>query len=336
MAIRDDLFDQSYYDMYIDRLEAPDVRVVVSLSSGNASAVAGELALKAYGSDRVDLVFADTLIEDADNYRFLNAIEERWGKKITRLVDGRDPYQVAEDAQIIPNQSIAQCTIRLKLDLIQQYVEELQVDGTVVIVVIGFDHKDAMPRGQKPEGRLPSPRERWAERNVIVWYPLLEKRPFAFYRPLAVPPQSPIVFDAYQVVKSWGIEPPEMYRTGHSHANCSGVCVKQGQTDWRRTLIHNRALYLRVEEWERNMMIWQLTKRLRQLLIALNTKQYGRVADIDFERHTIMMDRRGGERQSISLEEFRIEHEKADEHQLRMFAMLDDMGSVCGVECMAA
>ncbi len=171
----DDLFDPSYYSMYIDRLEAPDVRVIVSLSSGNASAVAGELALKAYGYDRVDLVFADTLIEDDDNYRFLKELEARWGKSIIRYTDGRDPYEVAEGEGIIPNDMLATCSYELKIKLVQDHVKHLQDDGAVVIVALGFDHKDAKPRPKKPQGRLPDPRKRWAARNALVWYPLLEK-----------------------------------------------------------------------------------------------------------------------------------------------------------------
>jgi CheY-like chemotaxis protein len=70
----DDLINglhESYYRLYIDTLEPPDLRVIVSLSSGCSSAVAAERALAKYGHDKVDLVFCDVQREDEDNWRFM-------------------------------------------------------------------------------------------------------------------------------------------------------------------------------------------------------------------------------------------------------------------------
>ena len=51
----------------------------------------------------------------------------------------------------------------------------------------------------------------------------------------------------------WDIEPPRMYKMGYTHANCGGVCVKQGWGDWVRTLINFPNRYTAVEEWEKDM-----------------------------------------------------------------------------------
>lgn len=326
--LRNDLFDQSYYELYIDRLEAPDVRVIVSLSSGNASAVAGELALKAYGRERVDFVFADTLIEHTDNYRFLSELEARWGVKLTRLADGRDPYAVAEDEGIIPNDLLATCSYELKIKLVQERAQRLQDDGAVVIVVVGFDHKDARPRNKKPQGRLPDPRKRWAERNVFVWYPLLEKGILQFY--VNTQTELPPVVDAAAVVASWGIKSPVMYEQGYSHANCAGTCVKQGLRDWRRTLIHNKDMFERVETWEAGMREFIARRQITRFLNAVIASDWKRAGRVNLKLYTLLDNGR-------TLEEMRLETEAADEQQLRMFEVRDDIDDrLCGVECMAA
>lgn len=324
--LRNDLFDQSYYELYIDRLEAPDVRVIVSLSSGNASAVAGELALKAYGRERVDFVFADTLIEHTDNYRFLSELEARWGANLTRLADGRDPYAVAEDEGIIPNDMLATCSYELKIKLVQDYITRLQADGVLVIVAIGFDHKDARPRANKPDGRLPETRKRWAARGVIVWYPILEPTPMHYYKR----GDSPVVFDAGMVVRSWGIKPPVMYEQGYSHANCAGTCVKQGLRDWRRTLIHNKDMFERVETWEAGMRDFIARRQITRFLNAVIASDWKRAGRVNLKLYTLLDNGR-------TLEEMRLETEAADEQQLRMFEVRDDIDDrLCGVECMAA
>ncbi len=324
----DDLFDPSYYSMYIDRLEAPDVRVIVSLSSGNASAVAGELALKAYGYDRVDLVFADTLIEDDDNYRFLKELEARWGKSIIRYTDGRDPYEVAEGEGIIPNDMLATCSYELKIKLVQDHVKHLQDDGAVVIVALGFDHKDAKPRPKKPQGRLPDPRKRWAARNALVWYPLLEKSVLQFY--VYGQTELPPVFDAEAIVASWGIQPPIMYQQGYSHANCSGLCVKQGLRDWRRTLIHKQDKYRQAEHWESGMREFIARRQVTRFLNALWSRDWKRANNVNLKLYTLLDNGK-------TLADMRLETEAADEQQLRMFEVRDDIDDrMCGVECMAA
>lgn len=324
--LRNDLFDQSYYDMYINRLEAPNVRVVVSLSSGNASAVAGELALNAFGRERVDLVFADTLIEHESNYAFLTQLEARWGKPITRLTDGRDPYAVAEDEGIIPNDMLATCSYELKIKLVQDYIARLQADGVLVIVAIGFDHKDARPRAKKPDGRLPETRKRWAARNAIVWYPILEALPLHLYKR----GDSPVVFDTALEVARWGVTGSVMYAQGYSHANCAGTCVKQGLRDWRRTLIHNKPMYLRVEAWERGMRDFIARRQITRFVNALIAHDWKRAGRVNLKLYTLLDNGK-------TLEEMRLETENADAEQLRMFEIRDDIDDrMCGVECMAA
>lgn len=319
--LRNDLFDPSYYEMYIDRLEVPNLRVVVSLSGGASSAVAAQRAIDKYGKGRVELVFADTKIEAPDLYRFLSDLEARWQMTITRLVDGRDPYRVAEDEHIIPNQKLAKCSDRLKVEPMQKHVDALQADGAVIILVLGFDYTDAQPRGDKPQGRLPSPRRNWAKRNVMVWYPLLDK---------------PVELDSKATVRSWGIAVPDAYAKGYSHNNCSGACVKQGKKDWRRTLAYNPVLFGKVEEWELGMIAFSFVRAVSRLRLALMFPRLYKISDINFNVYTLLRDEREGGDGNMTLEQLRLETEAADERQMKMFAFTDDLGAVCGVECVAA
>lgn len=120
----------------------------------------------------------------------------------------------------------------------------------------------------------------------------------------------PIEFDATATVKSWGIEPPRMYRYGYSHANCGGVCVKQGQKDWRRTLVYFPVRYAEYEEWERKMR-----------------------DDSRFANYAFLRDESGGDVKPRTLEQLRLETEAADAYQMRLFVMEDDIVSTCSVEC---
>lgn len=202
---------------------------IVSFSSGLSSAIAAERVQQRYG--RAEIVFLDTTIEDQDNYRFLDDLRRRWlrlyGNDITILREGRTPYQVARDEQIIPNQKIAPCTFKLKIDPFSKWL-----DGRSGTVYIGYDFTEV--------DRCGPTQAAYEAIGFQVDFPLLWK---------------PYEFRTYSQVarEDWNIEPPAMYAQGYSHANCGGICVKQGQGDWIRTLINYPERYAQVEEWEQEM-----------------------------------------------------------------------------------
>ncbi len=274
-----------------------DVYHIVSLSSGASSAVAADRVLKRFGKANTELVFADTQIEDEDNYRFLDDLSKRWQMPITRIVEGRTPLQVGVDEHIIPNQKIHPCTHVLKVVPMQDYCKGIQRDGYRVVMHIGMNLKDAKPRADKPRGRLDAPRKKWGALGIWVEYPVLWPTP---------------IWDTEAEVKAWGIRLPRMYQQGYSHANCGGMCVAQGQGDWRRTLTNYPERFTRAERWEGQM------------------RDDARFADYGFLR-----DASGGEVSAKTLEHLRLEHRLAvkQRQQPRLFEMLDDMSSTCGVEC---
>jgi hypothetical protein len=216
---------------YAELLEQlPPVRYVVSLSSGASSAVAADRAIQRFGKHSVDLVFADTLWEDEDNYRFLRDLSARWQMPELVLTDGRNPLQVAEDEHIIPNQKIAPCTEELKIKQFLDYLKLVQAEGDRPVALLGMSWHE--------RDRTKAPRRNYAKIGVWTDYPLLWQ---------------PMIADPIAEVRSWGIEPPRMYAMGYRHANCGGRCVKQGARDWKITLQHFPERFAESEAWEAKM-----------------------------------------------------------------------------------
>src|SRR4029077_15513143 len=181
---------------------------VVSVSGGMQSAVCAERVIQRYGAGAVECWFADTLAEDDDLYRFLGDLERRWGKTITRHTEGRSPLQVAEDEHLIPNQKIAPCTHRLKIEPFLAYLTACPKPATVYLGMAFWE-----------KHRMDAPRKRYeAVDGVTVDYPSL-------WKPVASGPPE-------ETIRSWGIDPPRAYAQGLSHNNCSGACVKQGKGSW--------------------------------------------------------------------------------------------------------
>ncbi len=297
------MLSETYLNLDIPKIP---VRWVVSVSSGASSAVAAERTMQRYGKDNVDLVFADTQREHPDNYRFLADLEKRWGKTIIRLADGRQPENVWDDRQIIPNDQIAPCTFELKLKLIIEYVKGLRAQGYTVVMCIGYSLKDTRDnngtkkfREQFPKwmqerypGRMLATAVNWSQNQLAyVEFPAMWK---------------PIDLDVLETVKSWGIALPKMYEMGFTSANCNGDCPKGGVKHWRRVLTHFPTVYAEREEWERE-------KR----------------KDPRFAAHTILTKEIRGETVNVTLEELRKETEGRNPHQMRLLDLQDDLENVC-------
>lgn len=201
---------------------------VMSLSGGVASAVAADRAIERYGRDAVTLRFADTSWEDEDLYRFLDDLVRRWDVHLQVIRDGRTPLQVAEDRQIIPNSQIAPCSSVLKS---QPFMEMDRDSPKPLTVLLGLDWRE-----QHRVDRMIAKYAPLAAEGMFVDFPLLWK-PFEF-RPYV------------EVVSSWGIEIPRLYRYGFKHNNCGGRCVKQGIREWLRLRDAFPERFAEVRDWE--------------------------------------------------------------------------------------
>lgn len=218
-----------------------------SISSGLSSAVACDRLLNRY-PDAI-LVFEDVLFEDDDNYRFLKDCESRWGKEITRLCEGRTPYEVSRAERVIPNSLLAPCSFRLKVDLFKAWLKTLPDQEITIHIGFDFTEMERMDRSRKG----------YAEMGYQVDFPLE-------WKPIEFRPYSKVVKD------DWGIEPPRMYRMGYTHANCGGRCCKQGQGDWIRTLINFPERFSEIEQWEQEMRKISEKHSKRSILKRMNGK----------------------------------------------------------------
>ena len=67
---------------------------IVMFSGGLGSFAAAKRVVDKRGPDAVLLLFADTLMEDEDLYRFMQEGAEYLGARLLILKEGRDPWRV--------------------------------------------------------------------------------------------------------------------------------------------------------------------------------------------------------------------------------------------------
>ena len=179
-------------------------RVICWFSCGAASAVATKLALNQYPD--AEIIYQDTGSEHSDSERFLSECEEWYGRKIKRLKSDKytDIWDVFEKTKYLVGTNGARCTGELKRRVAENYIRhgnDLEVFGYTA-----------------------DERER-VERFIInnnerkIW-PILVERELDKTNCLAL-------------LKSAGIEIPEMYKLGYHNNNCIG-CVKGGAGYWNK------------------------------------------------------------------------------------------------------
>lgn len=188
-----------------------DVRCIVQYSGGGASFVTAELAVEEFGRENVVLLFADTLIEDQDLYRFNGDVERHLGIKITRLCEGRTPWEVFFSERMIGNSRADHCSRILKREVLDKWLatNTMALDS---IIFVGMDANE--------EHRLEGVQRRLAPYRVRS--PLIERGIWKEQ-----------VLDR---VEALGITLPRLYAMGFPHNNCGGFCIKAGQGHYKLLL----------------------------------------------------------------------------------------------------
>lgn len=185
---------------------------VVSYSGGIGSALSAIRVADIYGTANMVLLFADTLIEDEDLYRFNKDIENFLGINITRIADGRNPWQLFNDKKFIGNSRNDPCSKVLKRDLLWKWIKS-NCSPEDCRVYLGIDwtesHRMDQVKARNPEWKLLAP---------MTESPLLSKP------------------DMLAEIRRIGIEPPRLYSMGFVHNNCGGFCVKSGHAQFRLLL----------------------------------------------------------------------------------------------------
>ena len=178
---------------------------VVMFSGGVGSWATAKFVVNAMGpDDRLSLLFADTLMEDPDLYRFLDDAAANVGGELVKISDGRDVWQVFRDVRYLGNTRIDPCSFHLKRKLMRKWLED-NCDPAETVCYIGIDAGE--------EHRYTKAKKYW--------------EPWAVEAPLI---EHGILFKSVlmDMLADEGIEPPSLYGMGFPHNNCGGFCIKAG------------------------------------------------------------------------------------------------------------
>lgn len=238
---------------------------VVMFSSGAGSWAAAKRVAEQHGTDGLVLLFADTLIEDEDNYRFLDEAAENVGGELVKLAEGRDPWQVFFDVRYLGNTRIDPCSRVLKREFLRKWLDK-NCDPSETVVYLGIDWSE-VHRLERAKGYW----EPWTVEAPMCERPYMSKA------------------EAFEWLRSEGLEPPRLYAQGAKHSNCGGFCIKGGQASFALLLRWNPERYRYHEGRE---------QELREYLDA----------DV-----AIMRDRTGGKVAPLTMRAFRERIERQPE-----------------------
>lgn len=199
------------------------IKFVCLFSGGITSWAAAKHTVQAHGTDGVVLLFADTLIEDEDNYRFLDDAARNIGVPITRIADGRTPWEVFRDERFLGNSRVDPCSKLLKRKILDAWREHHAPNATVVV------------------GLSCDEEERFARFSARM-------APVRVLAPLISAPLSH--GECLEWARQEGLTPPRLYALGFPHANCGGFCVKAGIGAFTLLLKRFPARYLEHEAHE--------------------------------------------------------------------------------------
>lgn len=199
------------------------MRHIVSFSGGMGSFAEAAACVEVFGARDTTLLFADTLIEDYDLYRFMGDCVEFLGCEFIVISEGRTPFDVFKAVKFMGNTRIDPCSKILKREFLTAYIRRNYRPDDVHIH-LGLDYSESH--------RLDGVRARtapWTYRSLLV------------ERGVIIPKDYSIRF---------GIDPPRLYSFGLGHNNCGGFCVKAGLGHYKRLLEGDRRQYLAFENDE--------------------------------------------------------------------------------------
>lgn len=207
-----------------------EIKNLILFSSGISSWAAAKRKANQEGTEGMILLFADTLIEDEDNYRFLDEAAKNIGAPLVKISDGRDPWEVFQDRRMIGNSKVDPCSAHLKRKLLDRWRgEHCSLEKTTMTLGISWDESHRFDRVKK----ICHP---WKYSAPLCEKPWLSKA------------------DTLKWAREEELEPPRMYRMGFAHANCGGFCVKAGHATFKLLLENFPERYREHEEKELALM----------------------------------------------------------------------------------
>lgn len=202
---------------------------IVFYSGGALSWAAAMRTIERYGRDNTVLLFTDTSMEDGDLYRFLTDSEAQLGMQITRLCDGRDPWDIYKHKRMIGNTRMDPCSENLKRKPARAWLKE---NAPGAALVFGIDFLEMH--------RLTGLKRRYGEMGHEVEAPMCEA-PFMSKD------------DVLAWMRREGLEPPRLYAMGFSHNNCGGFCCRAGQGHFANLLKQLPEVYAEHERREQEL-----------------------------------------------------------------------------------
>lgn len=201
-----------------------ELKHIVSFSGGMGSFAEAKSCVDKYGKENVLLLFADTLMEDEDLYRFKNEVVEFLGCELVTLCYGKTPWELFEEQKFVANSRLDVCSRMLKRELLIKWVKDnygysptpegkLTHINAEIHLGIDFSEHHRLSRVQE----VMSP---WVYRSTLVEEGRIVPKDFS---------------------EQFGIRKPRLYEMGFGHNNCGGFCVKAG-------LGHYKILYEKLPE----------------------------------------------------------------------------------------
>lgn len=204
---------------------------IISYSGGLGSFAAAKLTRDKYGAENCVLLFADTLTEDEDLYRFVTETVAWLGIEFVRLCDGRNIWQVFSHEKFMGNSRVDPCSKHLKRIPLNRWCKQQYPDPSEAVRVVGIGAHEAHRLDAIRAAMLP----------YQVEAPLTDR----------ITPQSEIL----DWLDEAGIEPPRLYALGFPHNNCGGFCVKTGQRQMALLLREFPCRYAWHEEMQENLFV---------------------------------------------------------------------------------
>lgn len=278
---------------------------VVMLSGGAGSWGAARRIVDRHGREGLTLLFADTLIEDDDLYRFLSeaaanltgrrlppgllartvaipsldegrrrrrhllalAAEAReWCPELEWIAEGRDPHQVFAEVRYLGNTRADPCSAVLKRRFMRRWLEQNR-DLAETVAVIGYDWSEVH--------RFERAQRHWQPWRVEA--PLCEK-PYLSKE------------EVLDWMGAYGLQPPRLYDEGFRHNNCGGFCVKGGQASFALLLRKHPDRYRYHERREQ-----ELRRRLAKDVAILRDRRGGVTRPLTLRSLRRRLERDGGD-----------------------------------------
>lgn len=222
---------------------------------------AAKRAVARWGAENTTLLFTDTLIEDPDLYRFLDEAAANVGAPLVKIADGRTPWGVFADEQIIGNQRIDPCSKILKRQIAERWLtENCDPATTILIFGIHWEENHRLTTTDRATGKPRGIRNRYRELGwpnvdaTMCWSPWISPR------------------DVTDWAKAEGLTPPRLYAMGFAHNNCGGFCVKGGEGHFANLLRQLPEVYAHHEAQEAAFNAARPGKR-KQTVMAPERKQ---------------------------------------------------------------